>query len=100
MPKRIRIELSEEERRQLEQWSKQPPKPYLRERARAVLAVADGKPVSQVAKQLRVRVHRNAVREWIKRFEQGRVAGLKILSGRGRKPAFSPSEHRGSEGSG
>ncbi len=101
MPKRIRIELSAEAQAVLERWSKQAPRPYLRERARAILAVAEGQPIYQVAAGLRVRVHRNAVREWVKRFEAQGVEGLRMKKGRGRKPAFSPSpKGSGQTGSG
>jgi transposase len=98
MPKRINIKLSEEEKAQLERWVKNPPRPYLRERARAILRIAGGTPIMQVAQTLRIRIHRTAVSEWVHRFEEGRVEGLKIRAGRGRKPAFSPSSERGGEG--
>lgn len=90
MPRRIEITLSEADRTTLVRWSRQPPKPYLRERARAILLVAGGMPVYQVAQRLRLRIHRNAVREWVERFVNEGVAGLKIREGRGRKPTFFP----------
>lgn len=95
MPKRIMITVSDEDRATLERWSRQPPKPYLRERARAILLVAGGMPVYQVAQRLRLRIHRNAVRDWVQRFVNEGVTGLKIREGRGRKPAFSPSAAAG-----
>lgn len=91
MPKRFRIELSEEERAQLEHWVKNPPQPYLRYRARAILQVASGVTIAQVAQTLRLRVHRTTVSEWVRRFQENRIEGLKIQPGRGRKPGFSPS---------
>ena len=97
MPKRYEIHLSEEEQSQLEHWVKNPPKSYLRERARAILRIAKGEAIMQVAKTLRVRVHRTSVSDWAHRFTQERLAGLKIRSGRGRKAGFSPSHGRGSE---
>jgi hypothetical protein len=97
MPKRYRIQLSEEEQAQLERWTKNPPRPYLRERARAILRIASGTPIMQVAQTLRIRVHRTSVSEWVHRFEQERVEGLKIRAGRGRKPAFFPSSEAGGE---
>lgn len=99
MPKRYELELSTEQRAQLERWSKNPPKPYLRYRARAILHVADGMPISHVPAHLRVRVHRTTVSEWVHRYEAAGLAGLRIRAGRGRKARFSPSEHyRGSDG--
>lgn len=91
MPKRYQIVLTEEEKRKLESWVKNPPRPYLRERARAILQVAQGETVQATAEKSRVRIDRNAVAEWVKRFLAERLAGLKIKAGRGRKPVFSPS---------
>ena len=97
MPKRLSVELSEEERMQLERWSKNHRKGYLRERARANLRVAEGEPVYKIAQELRIRVHRTAVSEWVHRFQGHRMEGLKIQPGRGRKPVFSPSATASSE---
>lgn len=94
MPKRYTIELTEQEKQKLESWLKNPPRPYLRERARAILQVAQGKTIEATAQALRVRVHRNAVSEWVKRFLVGRLEGLKIQVGRGRKAIFSPTGKR------
>lgn len=99
MPKRYYIELSEEEREQLERWTRNPPRPYLRYRARAILRVAAGEPICKVAPSLRIRVHRNTVSEWVRRFLAEGIEGLKIRPGRGRKPAFSPSDSGGGSGS-
>ena len=95
MPKRIKISLSEAEAQQLKRWAKRAAKPYVRDRARAILRVAAGEPVSKVAETLRTRVHRNAVGAWVKRFLAERCAGLKMRGGRGRKSAFSPTEPGG-----
>jgi transposase len=89
---RIHLDLSADQRAELEKWVKHPPKPYLRERARAILRVADGEPILQVAASLRVRVGRDTVGNWVKRYRAQGLQGLHIQSGRGRKPAFSPSE--------
>jgi hypothetical protein len=66
-------------------------KPYLREKAAALLKVADGWTITQVARfgLLKTR-SRNTVTAWLDRFQATGLAGLKIHSGRGRKPAFSP----------
>jgi len=90
MPKRYEIVLTEQEKQKLEGWVKQPPRPYLRERARAILQVSQGNTIQAAAEKLRVRVHRNAVSEWVKRFLSDRLEGLKIKKGRGRKAVFSP----------
>lgn len=94
MPKRYTIVLTEKEKQTLTRWLKNPPRPYLRERARAILQVAQGTPIEDTAAHLRVRVHRNAVSEWVRRFLAERLLGLKIKAGRGRKPVFFPRGKR------
>ena len=87
-----RLSLTEAQRLELEQLRDHAPKPYLRERAAAVLKVADGQAVEAVARAgLLRRWDRHALYSWLKRFEARGVAGLQIQPGRGRKPAFSPS---------
>ena len=49
MPKRIRVTLSEDQRRELEQARDRHKKGYVRVRAAAILKVADGAVVSHVA---------------------------------------------------
>jgi len=59
-------------------------------RARMVLLAASGESVSMIAHRLgtcRVRV-----RDWLRRFEKERLAGLKDHSRSGRPPALSPLE--------
>jgi len=91
MPKRYVIELNDADQAKLKAWIKNPPKPYLRKRARAILLVAEGKPLYQVAKHPRIRVHRTTVSEWVRRYLAEGIEGLKVRPGQGRKPAFSPS---------
>jgi transposase len=97
MPKRYEIVLSEQEKQKLAVWVNNPPSPYLRERARAILTVSQGETIQATAGKLRVRVHRNAVSEWVKRFLADRLEGLKIKKGRGRKAVFSPAGKRRSQ---
>jgi transposase len=97
MPKRYEIMLSEEEKQKLEGWVKNPPSPYLRERARAILKISQGETIQAATEELRVRVHRNAVSDWVKRFLSERLQGLKIKAGRGRKSVFSPHRERRSQ---
>ena len=94
MPKRYKIVLSDQEKQKLEGWLKNPPSPYLRERARAILKVSQGETIEATAQKLRVRVHRNAVSEWVQRFLAERLEGLKIKAGRGRKAVFAPTRKR------
>jgi len=86
--------LTDAERRELIQVRDHDPKPYLRERAAAILKVADGMPAAQVACHGLLRPHKpDTVYTWLDRFLIDGIAGLRILPGRGRKAAFSPSLH-------
>lgn len=71
------------------------PKAYLRERAAALLKVADGQPAAQVARRGLLRPRDpDPVYAWLNRYHVDGLAGLAIRPGRGRKPAFSPSPPR------
>lgn len=67
-------------------------KPYLRERAAALLKIADGDTAAYVARAGLLRQRDpDTIYDWLNRFEQGGIGGLLVRVGRGRKPAFSPS---------
>ena len=66
-------------------------KASMRERAAAILKVASGLSMLQVALHGLLKPRRyETISEWISRYERGGVAGLQVQAGRGRKPAFSP----------
>jgi hypothetical protein len=95
MPQPLKLELSEAQRRELETVRDHHELPYLRERAAAILKVAEGHSGYQTARNLLNRAHwQDTIYEWVKRYQAAGVEGLKIRSGRGRKPAFSPSVPR------
>jgi transposase len=92
MPPPLKIELKDRQRRELEDIRDHHELPYLRERAAAILKIADGHSGLQTARNLLNRAHwQDTIYEWVKRYQTEGVEGLKIRSGRGRKPAFSPS---------
>jgi hypothetical protein len=71
------------------------PKPYLRERATALLLVADGHSAAEVARTGLLRPRDpDTICAWLDRFAAAGVAGLQMRPGRGRKPAFFPSAAR------
>ena len=90
---RREVWLSEEQRAELTRVVKRDPKAYRRERASAILQVADGRVASRVAASgLLVRRDPDTVYGWLDRYEEHGIAGLTIAAGRGRKPAaFPPS---------
>jgi hypothetical protein len=66
--------------------------PYLRERAAALLKVADGATAAHVARSGLLRSRQpDTLYAWLRRYRAEGLAGLSIRPGRGRKPAFSPS---------
>ena len=68
------------------------PKAYLRERAAALLKVDAGMSPAHVAREGLLRPRKpDTIYAWLDRFIEHGLAGLDILSGRGRKPAVSPS---------
>jgi transposase len=91
MPGPLKIELTEEQRQELEAVRDHHELPYLRERAAAILKIADGTSGRETALHRLRRPHwQDTIYEWVKRYRQDGLEGLKIKPGRGRKPAFSP----------
>ncbi|MDP9469912.1 MAG: helix-turn-helix domain-containing protein [Chloroflexota bacterium] len=86
-----RLRLTEAERRTLVALRDGGPKAYLRERAAALLKIADGQSAAHVARAglLRPRQPDTGYR-WLHRYQAAGIVGLWDRPGRGRKPAFSP----------
>jgi transposase len=77
---------------ELEQVRDHHPKAYARVKAAGILKVGAGTSRRQVASRgLLKPVRRETVQRWILSYQQEGVAGLLVHTGRGRKPAFSPS---------
>lgn len=91
MSRRCILELTPRQRRTLTRVRDHHPKPHLREKVAALLKVADGWQIRDVAAVglLRPRA-RNTVSAWVARYQAHGLTGLKVRAGRGRKPAFSP----------
>ncbi len=82
------IMLSSGQRQELVKLRDTADKPYLRERAAAILKVADGTPAAVVARQGLLRQRKpDTIYDWLNRFHDEGVSGLAIRPGRGRKPA-------------
>jgi hypothetical protein len=91
MPNPLIIELTETQRAELEDVRNHHPKPYMRERAAAILKIADGVSGRETARHRLLRPHwPDTIYEWVRRYQAEGIAGLKIRPGRGRKPAFFP----------
>jgi hypothetical protein len=89
--RKLSLDLEEAERQRLEKIRDRHPKPYLREKAAALLKVDANWSARAVALHGLHRQRRpNTVRNWIHVYRDEGIEGLKINEGRGRKPAFSP----------
>lgn len=85
-------QLAETERAQREQARARDPKPFVRERAAALLAIAGGASIRQAARTAGLRPHQAATLcAWVARYQAEGLAGLRIRTGRGRKPASFPA---------
>jgi Helix-turn-helix domain len=85
----LHVVLSVEERDQLEKRLRCTTTSLgLARRCRAILEVAAGTPLVQVARL--VDLTEKHVRKWVRRFLTTRLDGLHDRPGRGRKPVFSP----------
>ena len=92
MPRPMTVILSPEERTELERARDHHAEAHVREKAAAILKIADGLSGREVALH-RLLKHRrpDTVYDWVRRYRAEGIAGLAVKPGRGRKPAFSPS---------
>jgi transposase len=91
MTKVLVIELSQEQQQELEQVRDKAPKAYMRERAAALLKIAEGRTGRQVALKGLLKARQpDTIYRWVARYRAEGVGGLSNRPGRGRKPAFFP----------
>ena len=91
--------LTDAERATLEQWQRSPTVASgLVRRGRMILLLADGWSVSDTARC--VGVERWIVRQWARRFQAERMAGLNDRPRSGRPPVFPPGGRRPRGGAG
>jgi Winged helix-turn helix len=68
-------------------------KPHMRERAAALIKISDGQSAYEVARSGLLKPRDvDSIYAWLDRYEEEGIDGLNIRPGRGRKPAFSPSD--------
>ena len=91
MPKRRYFTLSEAEMVELEKVRDHDEKPYMREKASALLKIAGGQSAHSVALHGLLKPRDpDTIYSWLDIYESEGVAGFLVKKGRGRKPAFSP----------
>ncbi len=97
IPKQRTITLTTEEQTELIDLRDHADKSYLRERASAILQVADGHSGRWVALNGLLRPRKpDTVYGWLDSYEEGGLEGLSIDEGRGRKAAYEPWHTRDS----
>ncbi len=94
MPRRTLV-LAPAERQELEHVRDHDPKPYMREKAAALIKIAEGVSPHAVAQHGLLKPRDpDSVYDWLGRYQKGGVAALRIRQGRGRKPAYFPQARR------
>ena len=87
-----RLVLTAGQRQELTTLRDRAAKPHLREKAAAVLKVADGASLRAVARAGLLRPRRvETIARWVRAYQTDGPAAFAVRAGRGRKPAFSPS---------
>ncbi len=91
MPRTLHLKLSPEQRAELENARDHDKRAYVREKAAALLKIAEGQIALRVARHGLLKARdTDTVYRWVRRYEAEGLAGLTVRSGRGRKAAFSP----------
>jgi transposase len=84
------MKVCDEERRELQWAAHHAPTPYVRVKSLALLNLADGRAVAEVAGIFQV--SRTSLYAWQRRFAQEGVPGLSVRPGRGRKAVADGEE--------
>lgn len=91
MPAPLLLELTPAARAELVAARDTAARAYVRERAAALVKIADGAVAAEVARTGLLRPREpDTVYRWLRRYRAEGIAGLTMRPGRGRKPAFSP----------
>ena len=91
MAQPLTLELTPEQRHELEHARDHHDKAYIRERAAALIKINQGWSGRQVALQGLLRPRKpDTLYDWLHRYQEEGFNGLFIRNGRGKKPAFSP----------
>lgn len=83
------VQLSDEQRQELEDGYRNGKSHAFRERCQMILLKSEKRPSSEIARFLGC--HKITVHEWVKRFEAEGIEGLKMRPGRGRRAILQVS---------
>lgn len=93
----LRISLSESQEEELTDVLLHHPKPYMREKASAILKLNSGLTGLEIAfVGLLKKRRKNTVYNWVHRYLENGLDSLPVKTGRGPKPSFFPPERGGS----
>ncbi|MDR6565032.1 MULTISPECIES: helix-turn-helix domain-containing protein [unclassified Arcicella] len=88
---RLIVTLSDSQEQELQDLVIHHPKAYIREKAAAILKIAQGQSGVDVAQNGLLRKRRkNTVYDWVHRYQAEGISGLLVKKGRGLKPSFFP----------
>lgn len=91
MPKRVRLELTQEDEATLKMWANSTKTEHrLVLRAKVILLASEGKTLGEISQK--TGLHPQNCYKWRKRFETHGLDGLADKPGRGRKPVITPEE--------
>lgn len=91
MPRTLQLYLTNEQRQELEAVRDHDALPHMREKAAALLKIADGQNGLQVARHGLLKARDvDTIYRWMGRYQAEGIAGLRVRQGRGRKASFSP----------
>lgn len=93
MPKRRYLSIDSEREAELKEWRDHHPKPYVRERAAALLKIAAGQSGHEVARRGLLKPRDpDTVYSWLKAYEEQGISSLLMSEGRGRMTAYNKAE--------
>ena len=86
----LKLELTDQQKQELEVAVRRHPVAHLRQKAKALLLIAEGKQGKWIAQSGVVSTCRpNTIYDWVKAYQaSGKLEGLSVKAGRGRKPVF------------
>jgi transposase len=91
MPNPLTLDLKHEQIVELERVRDHDHRPYMRERAAAILKIAGGTSGRQIALHGLLKPRSpDSIYAWVRHYQEHGIQGLEIKPGRGRKPSFSP----------
>jgi transposase len=95
MPKRRYLTITEAQKEELEWVRDKHPKAHIREKAGILLKIAGGMSPYAASQEGGMKPHHpDTIYKWLNWYEEQGIQRFEVQAGRGRKPAFFPSERK------